>query len=171
VSYTLPAGAVATLKWAGYTGNTFDVTAGPGSRTIAPGGSTAFEVGVDHYGSNHAPVALQVRACLRGRWRPRAHPVYDRMGPRHQLGAEPDQRCVPNHYPRDARCSRSDFNSATERRRTGGALRGNAVDVAGQVQAENFDNGGNYIGYFNLDPSDPSVIPIEPRIGWGRTNH
>jgi hypothetical protein len=28
--------------------------------------------------------------------------------------------------------------------------------LPGQVQAENFDNGGNSIGYFNLDPSDPS---------------
>src|SRR6202040_3651926 len=61
VSYSLPAGAVATLTWAGYIGSTFDVTAGPASQTIAPGGSTAFEIGVAHYGSDHAPVSLQVQ--------------------------------------------------------------------------------------------------------------
>jgi glucosylceramidase len=58
VSYGLPAGAVATFSWTGYTGNTFDVTAGPGSQTIAPGGNTQFGITVNHYGADLAPVAV-----------------------------------------------------------------------------------------------------------------
>ena len=31
--------------------------------------------------------------------------------------------------------------------------------IPGVIQAENFDNGGNYVGYFNLDPSDMGSAP------------
>ena len=66
VSYTLPAGAVATFSWPGYSGNTFDVTAGPGSQTVAPGGATLFNVDVDHYGNDRQPVSLHVKGLPSG---------------------------------------------------------------------------------------------------------
>ena len=31
--------------------------------------------------------------------------------------------------------------------------------IPGTIQAENFDNGGNYVGYFNLDPTDHGSAP------------
>jgi Carbohydrate binding module (family 6) len=47
---------------------------------------------------------------------------------------------------------------------------GTAWPLPGIVQAENFDNGGNYVGYFNLDTTNqggatyrvPSTVGIEP---------
>ena len=60
VSYSLPAQAVATFYWQGYSGNTFDVTAGPGSQTVAPGGSTFYSVDVNRYGNDHGNNDLKV---------------------------------------------------------------------------------------------------------------
>jgi hypothetical protein len=36
---------------------------------------------------------------------------------------------------------------------------GSASTVPGLIQAENFDNGGNYVGYFNLDATDQGSAP------------
>lgn len=157
VSYTLPTGAVATLKWAGYTGNTFDVTAGPGSRTIAPGGSTAFEVGVDHYGSNHAPVALQVQGLPAG-----ADGGLERIPFTTEwvlaINSEPNLTSGP--YPITILGTQGAVDQTSTVQLNVGEpevpFGGTPWTLPGQVQAENFDNGGNYIGYFNLDPSDPS---------------
>jgi len=157
VSYTLPAGAVATLSWAGYTGSTFDVTAGPGSRTIVPGGSTDFGVSVNHYGSDHAPVSLQVLGLPPGADASLVHIPFTSEWAL-PITSKPNLRS--GSYPITILGTQGAADrSSTVQLNVGDPetpFGGTPWTLPGQVEAENFDNGGNYIGYFNLDPSDPS---------------
>ena len=157
MSYTLPAGAVATLTWTGYTGSTFDVTAGPGARTIAPGGSTEFGIDINRYGNDFFPVGLHVQGLPGGAF---GEPLPIPFSNKWVLPITSASNVPSGWYP----VSITGNQGATEREATvslnvgqpetpfGGTL----WALPGIVQAENFDNGGNYIGYFNLDASDPS---------------
>ncbi len=159
-SYTLPAGAVATFSWAGYSGNTFDVTAGPGSETVAPGGNTEFHVAVDHYGSDSGPVQLQIAGLPGG--------AYGEARP----GLMPNEYFLPiftvagassGSYPVTITGSQGTAESSSTVNLTIGGQEtpysGTPVIVPGVVQAENFDKGGNYVGYLNLDTADYGSAP------------
>ena len=157
-SYTLPAGAVATFTWAGYSGSTYDVTAGPPSQTITPGTSTLYLGAVNRYGDNR-PVKLSVGGL-----------PADSFGFVFPLSLA-DNFEVPvlafagapsGSYPvtitgtqgTTSRSSTVQLNITGPETPFGGA----PATLPGTVQAENFDNGGNYAGYFNLDTSDASGV-------------
>ena len=170
VSYTLPAGSVATLTWAGYTGKTFDVTAGPGSQTVAPGGDTLYSVDVNRYGNDFAKVKLSVSGLPGG---VSAQLYEDPLTGSYVLPVETVANVTPGTYPLTvtgrtgrggtgtARQGEVDA-SATVNLTVGSAetpFGGAPVSLPGVVQAENFDNGGNYVGYLNLDSTDQGSAP------------
>ena len=159
-SYTLPAGAVATFSWAGYTGKTFDVTAGPGSQTVAPGGNVLFNVDLNRYGGDNGPVHLQVAGLPGGAY------------------GEPRPTLVPNQYllpiftvpgassgsyPLTITGTQGTVETTSTVDLTVGGQETpfphGPATVPGIIQAENFDNGGNYVGYFNLDTTDGGSAP------------
>ena len=152
-SYTLPGNAVATFSWTGYT-NTFDITAGPDSQTVPPGGYALYNFSVNHYGSDQAPVGLQVHGLPPATF---SQPI--KLAPNQFLLPVITLKDTPSgSYPltitgrQGAKTASSTFNFTV-----GGAeipFLGTPVNLPGVVQAENFDNGGNYVGYFNLDAKD-----------------
>jgi glucosylceramidase len=156
-SYTLAAGAVATLSWPGYTGKTFDVTAGPPAQTIAPGGATLFGVDVDHYGRDEAPVKVSVKG-LPGDARGEVLPIPFTNA--YVLPVVSGSGVESGAYPLTITGSQGGVSrSATVTLNVGEAetaYGGTAASFPGIVQAENFDNGGNSVGYFNLDSTDGS---------------
>ncbi len=163
VSYALPAGAVATFSWAGYTGNTFDVTAGPGSQTAAPGGDTYFNVDVNNYGGDRddqGRVKLSVQGLPSGSFgeilplpfrNKYVLPVFTRANA--QSGTFP--LTITGRQGDQEKTSTVQFTIGGQETAFGGI----PWTLPGLVQAENFDNGGNYVGYFNLDASDQGSAP------------
>ncbi len=152
VNASLPAGAVATFTWAGYKGNTFDITAGPPSQTIAPGYPAVFDIGFDHYGKDVKPVAVRVQGLpggIFGAAVPTPIPnewilplfaeksIHSGTYPLTILGTQGDTQ----------RTAMVDLNIGDPETPFGGT----SIALPGLVQAENFDYGGNYVGYFNLD--------------------
>ncbi len=168
VSYTLPSGAVATLTWASYTGNTFDVTAGPPSETIAPGWDTWFGIDVDHYGSNDAPVSLHVDGLPAGAF---GEPVQQPFSSGWILPIRSESGVQSGTYPVTITGAQGNTERSSSVQLTVGdpetPYGGTPWPLPGLVQAENFDNGGNFIGYFNLYPSDPSGATYRPNASVG----
>ena len=160
VSYTLPAGAVATFSWPGYAGNTFDVTAGPGSQTVAPGGSTLFNVDVDHYGNDRRPVSLQVQGLPSGSFG--AVTQFPFTG-QFALPIFTLRNADSGTYPLTITGTQGKTQrSSTVQFTIGGQetpFNGTVPTIPGLIQAENFDNGGNDVGYFNLDTVDQGSAP------------
>jgi glucosylceramidase len=169
-SYALPAGAVATFTWAGYQGNTFDVTASPGAQTVAPGEGTLFKVDVNHYGWDLFPVKLELQGLPSG--------TFGEIGkfpfsPNWTLPILTTSDAQSGTYP----LTITGTQGATQRSSTvqliiGGQempFGGEPWTLPGTIQAENFDNGGNYVGYFNLDTTDqggatyraPATVGVE----------
>lgn len=171
VSYNLAAGAVATLTWAGHKGDPFDVTAGPPAQTIAPGQSTLFEVNVDQYAAGTAPVKLSVQGLPAG-----AFAALDPISFTNEwilpIFSEPSVH--PGSFPLTVTGSEGGIQrSSTVQLNIGQPetpFEGTPWTLPGLVQAENFDQGGNYIGYFNLDTADyggatyrdPATVGVEP---------
>ncbi len=159
-SYTLPAGSVATFSWAGYTGNTFDVTSGPASQTVAPGGHTFFTVDVNHYGNDQGNVKLGVTGLPGG--------AYSELYPlpftnKYFLPLETQKSVASGSYPVTITGRQGNAEATSKVNLTVGGQEtpylGSASTVPGLIQAENFDNGGNYVGYFNLDATDQGSAP------------
>ena len=165
VSYALPAGAVATFSWAGYPRDSYSVTAGPGSQTVAPGGNTYFNVDVNSYGvdgreDDRDRIKLKVQGLPSGSFGevlplPLPHkyivPILTLKDaqsgtfPLTIIGRQGDQE----------RTSTVQFTIGGQETPFGGT----PWTLPGIVQAENFDNGGNYVGYFNLDTTDQGSAP------------
>ncbi len=161
IAYALPAGAVATFSWAGYKGNTFDVTAGPGMQTVAPGGSTLFDVDVNHYGSDRGKVKLQVQGLPGGAF---AELLPIPFTTRYVLPVETLQGAPSGTYPLTITGRQGEIDaSSTVQFTIGGQetpFSGTPLPIpGGLIQAENFDDGGNYVGYFNLDSKDQGSAP------------
>jgi glucosylceramidase len=160
VSYSLPAQAVATFFWQGYSGHTFDVTAGPGSQTVAPGGHTFYSVDVNHYGNDRGNVELKVQGLPGGAF---GEPLPIPFTGEYLLPVFTEANATSGSYP------------VTIVGRQGNAMASSTVNftiggketpypagpaaIPGLIQAENFDNGGNYVGYFNLDATDQGSAP------------
>jgi glucosylceramidase len=160
VSYTLPAQAVATFFWQGYTGNTFDVTAGPGSQTVAPGGKTFYSVDVNRYGNDHGFVDLSVQGLPGGAF---GEPVPIPFTNQYLLPVVTDANVSSGSYPVTISGSQGEtIASSTVNFTVGGEetpFPAGPATIPGLIQAENFDNGGNYVGYFNLDATDQGSAP------------
>lgn len=164
IVYTLPAGAVATFTWPGYSGSTFDVTAGPDSKIVAPGSGTGFVVDVDRYGWDRAPVALDLGSLPSGVWgrlqRSWTSPSQSWLELNSASGA------TAGTYPITINGTQGEVQrSSTVQLTVGGEetpFGGTAWPVPGLIQAENFDNGGDGVGYFNLDTSNPAGTNYRP---------
>ncbi len=159
-SYTLPAGAVATLTWSAYTGNTFDVVAGPPAQTVAPGQTLLFEGNVDRYGANKAPVSLNVTGLPAGSYGAVLPvPLTDEW----LLPIYTEASLGSGTYPVTITGTEKGVqHSSTVQLTIGGQetpFGGTAWTLPGLVQAENFDNGGLNVGYLNLDPVDYGSAP------------
>ncbi len=160
VSYSLPAQAVATFYWQGYTGNTFDVTAGPGSQTVAPGGRTFYSIDVNDYGNDHAGTELQAQGLPGGAF---GEPVPIPFTNQYLLPVGTEPSATSGSYPvtivgRHGNATASSTVNLT----IGGEetpFPAGPAAIPGVIQAENFDNGGNYVGYFNLDSTDQGSAP------------
>lgn len=159
VSYSLAPGAVATLTWKGYSGNTFDVTAGPDAQTIAPGAGTEFGIRVNHYGADSAPVAVRATGLPGGAF---GVPIPVPFTNDWILPILSEPQVTSGSYP----VSITGTQGGTERTSTVSLnvgqhetpFGGTPWTVPGTVQAENFDNGGFNVGYFNLDSTDASGV-------------
>lgn len=160
VSYSLPAGSVATFSWAGYTGKTFDVTTGPGSETVAPGGQTLYTFDVNRYGNDRADVHLQVSGLPGGAY---AQILPVPFTDTYLLPVETLQGAAPGTYPLTVTARQGEMDATSTVNLTIGdnetPYNGAPVALPGLVQAENFDNGGNYVSYFNLDSADQGSAP------------
>jgi O-glycosyl hydrolase len=160
VSYTLPAQAVATFSWQGYKGNTFDVTAGPGSQTVAPGGHSFSSIDVNHYGNDHGNVELKVEGLPGGAF---GEPVPIPFTNQYLLPVFTEASATSGSYPitflgRQGNATASSTVNFT----VGGEetpFPAGPAAIPGLIQAENFDKGGNYVGYFNLDTTDQGSAP------------
>ncbi len=158
-SYTLPAGAVATFSWAAHPGNSFDVTAGPPAQTIAPGALALYDVGVNHYGGNAKPVNLQLSGLPSGTFGDliRLPRTNDWALPILALSDAPS-----GTYPVTITGAQGGAEAAATVQLTIGEKEtpfgGTPWTLPGLVQAENFDNGGNSVGYFNLDTTDQGKV-------------
>lgn len=164
IGYTLPAGAVATFVWQGYPGSTFGVTAGPGEQIVAPGSATGYVVDVDTYGSDRGPVDLDLSSLpsgVSGQLRPSWE------SPKHSwLTLTTRDNASAGTYPVTVTGTQGDVQRASTVNLTVGgqetAYGGTAWSLPGLVQAENFDNGGNGVGYFNLNSSNPAGTSYRP---------
>ena len=160
VSYSLPAQAVATFFWQGYVGNTFDVTTGPGSQTVAPGGRTFYSIDVNDYGNDHANAELKVEGLPGGAF---GEPAPIPFTNQYVLPVATEESATSGSYPvtivgRQGNATASSTVNFTIGGKETPFLAGPAT-IPGVIQAENFDNGGNYVGYFNLDTSDQGSAP------------
>jgi len=159
VNYALPAGAVATFTWKGYPGNTFDVTAGPASQTIAPGTNTVFGITVNHYGADRAPVLIRASGLPGGTF---GEPIPVPFTNDWFLPIESFPGASSGSYPvtitgtqgHTEKSSTVQLNIGEPETPFGGS----PSTLPGLVQAENFDNGGFNVGYFNLDTTDQSGV-------------
>jgi O-glycosyl hydrolase len=160
VSYKLPAGAVATFSWAGYTGNTFDVTTGPASETVAPGGNTFYTIDVNRYGNDRGPVDLQVDGLPAGAF---GSPLPISGTNQYFLPVFTENGVTSGTYPITITGRQGTRDAASTVNFTVGGQEtpylGAPATIPGLIQAENFDNGANYVGYFNLDTTDQGSAP------------
>ena len=160
VSYTLPAQAVATFFWQGYKGNTFDVTAGPGSQTVAPGGHTFYSIDVNHYGNDRGPAELKVQGLPGGAF---GEPVPIPFTNQYLLPVFTEASATSGSYPITLLGRQGNATaSSTVNFTIGGEetpFPASPASIPGLIQAENFDKGGNYVGYFNLDTTDQGSAP------------
>ena len=167
VAYALPAGAVATFTWPGYPANSFDVTAGPPSRTIQAGEQTYFNIDLNQYGNVAPRPRLSIAGIPAG---VEGRPF--RLGS--EDGAEQDSLARHFLLPIEAESASPGTYPITLTGTSGAASKSAVVDLTigkevpfggapwtlpGQIEAENFDDGGNYIGYLNLDTVDQGSAP------------
>jgi glucosylceramidase len=161
---TLPAGAVATFTWQGYPGPTFDVTAGPDVQIVAPGNATGFVVDVDRYGKDRGPVDLDLGSLPSGVW-----------GQLQPWWGSPDQSWLQlkssggasaGTYPVTVTGTQGKVQRSSTVQLTVGSREtpygGTPWSVPGLIQAENFDDGGNGVGYFNTYTSNPAGTNYRP---------
>jgi O-glycosyl hydrolase len=164
VTYTLPAGAVATFTWLGYPANSFDVTAGPDAQTIALGDATGYLVDVDKYGANQGTVHLDLNGLpsgVSGQLLP--SPVTPNQ---YLLALESSKSAGAGSFP----ITISGIRGNTERSSTvdltiGGQEQpfgGVPWTLPGTVQTENFDTGGKGVGYFNTDSTNQGGANYRP---------
>jgi glucosylceramidase len=161
VSYSLPAQAVATFFWQGYAGNTFDVTAGPGSQTVAPGGHTFYNVDVNHYGTDRGNVELKVQGLPGGAF---GEPMPIPFTSEYLLPVFTEANATSGSYPVTIAGRQGNATASSTVNLTIGGREtpfpAGPAPIPGLIQAENFDNGGNYVGYFNLDSTDQGSAPM-----------
>ena len=161
---TLPAGAVATFTWQAYPGPTFDVTAGPDVEIVAPGNATGFVVDVDRYGQDRGPVGLELGSLPSG--------VGGQLQP---WWGSPDQFWLQlkssdgasaGTYPVTVTGTQGKVQRSSTVQLTVGSREipygGTPWPVPGLIQAENFDDGGNGVGYFNTYTSNPAGTNYRP---------
>jgi len=175
-NYTLPAGAVATFVWQGYPRNTFGVTAGPASQTIAPGDGTFFNIDIDRYRQNNGKVNLQLQGLPSGTFGSITRLPFTNES---WLPIFSFKSASPGTYPLTISGTQGNtVRSSTVQLVIGQQetpYGGTAWSLPGLVQSENFDDGGNYIGYFNLDSANqgpatyrnPATVSIEPTSDTG----
>jgi hypothetical protein len=164
VTYTLPAGAVATFTWQGYPGSTFGVTMGPGAQTVAPGGGAGFVLDVNHYGTDFGRVNLDLASLPSG--------VSGQIEPwlftpnQSLLRLESTTGTAPGTYPVTVTGTQGNTQRSSTVQLTVGdaetAYGGTAWPLPGVVQAENFDNGGKGVGYFNLATTNQAGTDYRP---------
>ena len=164
VTYTLPAGAVATFSWQGYPGSTFGVTAGPGEQIVAPGQATGYAVDVSKYGNDHGPIDLNLASLPSG--------VYGHIQPswlnpgQSWLQLDTTDGASAGTYPITVTGTQDNTErSSTVQLMIGGQetpFGGSLWPLPGLVQAENFDNGGLGVGYFNTYTSNPAGTNYRP---------
>ena len=159
-SYTLPAGAAATFFWAAHPAGTFDVTTSLPAETVRPGEGTRFQVAVNTYGfASKESLAKAVGVELHG-LPSGAYGELVPAGPPNlyllPIDSLPD--AAAGTYPVTVVGTRGmEQSSSTVQLTIGGKetpFGGTAWPLPGLVQAEDFDNGGNFVGYFNLDATN-----------------
>ncbi len=159
-SYTLPAGAAATLLWAAHPGDTFDLTAAPPAQTVAPGGSTQFQVDVNQYGRDRAPAALGFSGLPSGALG-QLLSVPSPNGREWVLPIETIASAPSGTYPITIRGTQGSAQAASTVQLTIGGKElpfgGSPWAIPGLIQAENFDEGGNFVGYLNLDTTNQGM--------------
>jgi hypothetical protein len=164
IDYTLPAGAVATFTWQGYPGSTFDVTVGPDMQIVAPGSATGFVVDVDRYGQDNGPVSLDLSSLPSGVWG-QFQPSWKSPN-QSSLQLNTSDGASAGTYPITITGTQGNLQrSAAVQLTVGGPetpFGGTSWPLPGQIQAENFDNGGNGVGYFNLYTSNPAGTNYRP---------
>jgi len=163
VVYTLPAGAVATFTWQGYPGSTFGVTAGPDTQTVAPGSGAGFAVDVNRYGGDLGHVNLDLAslpAGVNGQIQPSWVPGQS------WLQLESSSGASAGTYPVTVTGTQGNTQRSSTVQLTVGSpetpFGGTPWPLPGLIQAENFDNGGNGIGYFNTYTSNPAGTNYRP---------
>lgn len=172
ISYTLPAGSVATFVWQGYPGSTFDVTAGPGQQIVAPGNAAGYVVDVNSYGGDRGPVKLDLSSLpsgVTGQLRPSWESPKQSW-----LTLSASDNASAGIYPITVTGTQGNAErSSTVNLMIGGQqtpFGGTAWPLPGLVEAENFDNGGDGVGYFNLLTSNPAGTSYRPGANVGVEN-
>ncbi|WP_164981573.1 carbohydrate-binding protein [Silvibacterium dinghuense] len=169
VTYTLPAGAVATFTWQGYPGSTFGVTAGPDAQTVAPGDNTGFVVDVDHYGHSLGHVRLDLGSLPSGVWgrlEPQLFASSNGMAQHYALQLDTTSGASAGIYPVTVTGVQGNTQRSSTVQLTVGSPEtpygGSAWPIPGVIQAENFDNGGKGVAYFNLATTDQGGASYRP---------
>jgi O-glycosyl hydrolase len=161
---TLPAGAVATFTWQGYPGPTFDVTAGPDVQIVAPGNATGFVVDVDRYGQDRGPVGLDLGSLPSGVWG-QLRPWWGSPN-QSWLQLNSSDGASAGTYPVTVTGTQGKVQRSSTVQLTVGSPEtpygGTPWSVPGLIQAENFDDGGNGVGYFNTYTSNPAGTNYRP---------
>lgn len=170
-SYTLPAGAVATFVWQGAAGTNFGIMAGPPSRTIAPGGDTYFTGNINRYGFNQGRIQLQVQGLPQDTFGSIVRPPFSDEW---WLPILSFSNASSGNYPLTITATEGSSTQSAKVQLSIGepetSFGGTPWTLPGTVQAEDFDKGGNYIGYFNLDTVNqggasyrsPATVGVEP---------
>ena len=178
VTYTLPAGSAATFSWQGYPGNTFGVTAGPGTQIVAPGSDTGYVVDLNRYGSNHGRIDLDLTSLPTGIYghlhEPWQHDGDQQAQAQQWLNLEASNSAPAGTYPITFTATEGNTQRTSIVQLTVGGQEtpygGSAWPLPGIVQAENFDNGGNGVGYFNTNTSNPAGTNYRPGATVGIEN-
>lgn len=182
IIYTLPAGAVATFSWQGYPGTTFGVTAGPGDQILAPGSGTGYVVDLTRYGNDHGRIDLDLASLPTGVYG-RLQQPWQRDGESRGQGQAQSQSLLmleasnsasAGTFPITVTGTQENTQRASIVQLTVGGQEtpygGSAWPLPGIVQAENFDNGGNGVGYFNTNTSNPAGTNYRPGATVGVEN-
>ncbi len=172
-SYTLPPGAVATFAWDTIDGRDFDLALRPDTHTVAAGDSTRFTLDVTRYGHARGDVDLSVSGLPSG-----ASADVDRHhGHRSDDGSFEDGRSedrgsddgaevtvavgaatLPGSYPLTITGTDGHHVHVAKANLIVGAaptpFGGVPWTIPGRIEAENYDQGGEGIGYHDTDPAN-----------------
>jgi glucosylceramidase len=163
-SYTLPAGAVATFVWNTVAGRDFDLAASPDSRTVAAGDDAHFTVDFTRYDGYHGDIDLSVSGLPAGASVDidRHHHFDDHS--EHRDGDDADVRIAVADSTPPGTYVLTITGRGGHKLHTAKAILtvgpapapygGVAWTIPGRIEAEDYDLGGEGIGYHDTDPAN-----------------